>query len=171
MVLGLVGCGTNKIPFTHPLKTRYQFTPDELHRLQYYVSEEAVLRKLDDAKPFREVKQGTLFTKSERRVDDVILRKDTPGILVDFEENKPYELSISFEQGTSFPFGAQRGSKYSLKGRDALGRRRPFVYKGTSYFLTNEGKDVHLLIRKEDLAKLIQQKKVLPGRKVGDSRE
>lgn len=169
IVFGLLfGCGTNKIPFTQTLKDKYQLTPDELNRLQYYVSEEAVLRKMKDAPSFHEVKGGKLFTKSERQVDDVVLKKETPGVLVDFAEEKKYELNISFEVGTSLLFSASHGGKYSLKARDSLGRRCPFIYKDAPYLLTNEGDDIHLLIRKEDLDKIMKTKQVLPGRKVKD---
>lgn len=166
--LVLAGCGTNKIPFTQALRAKYQLTPEELCRLQYYVSEEAVLRKFTDAPAFHEIKSGQLFTRSERRVDDVILKKDTPGILDGYNEDKKYELNISFEVGTSFAFSSNRSDKFSLKARDSLGRRYPFFYKDAHYMLMNEGDDIHLLISKQDLDKLVQKKRVLPGRKVQD---
>lgn len=169
IVLGLlVGCGTNKIPFTQTLRTKYQLTPDELYRLQYYVSDEVVLRRMEVAPSFHEVRGGKLITKSERQIDSVIVKKDTPGILEDYSEDKSRELNISFEECTAFLFSASGGGIYTLKSRDSLGRRRPFFYRETPYFFTNEGDDVHLLIRKEDLDKIIRTKQVLPGRKVRD---
>lgn len=160
-------CASDKIPFTRQLIQEYRLSQDEMRQLQYFISEEAVLRRELDSGNLRSIDEdGVLQTEAETFIDNLIVEEETPGILEGPIKEK--ELFVSFEEGSAFPFSARREGKFRLKFRGLRGREQHFLYDGRQYTLVNRGADIHLLISKESLDEIIEEEKVLPGRFINE---
>lgn len=174
-LLGIIGCENrpqmkstyDKIPFTNSLRVEYDLTPVEIKRLQFYVSHPIELRHVASSGK-HEIAKGKLVTKAGQNIYEIVVSRGTPGIAVDVQDTK---LRISFEKNFSFGFVpgmAAQSDVYVLAfSNDAQGQ--PVVqYSGAKFNMEKNSRLAHLLINKEELSEVVNERRVLPGRRIGN---
>ena len=184
IAIGSIGC-SNFIPFT---KAEYHTYKANLKDLQYYNSEELVLRR-ELSSEEKQVSPGHVI-KIVRgvRVEEVVLAKKTPGILIrdtagekigkkkhksveqpskqatDSETpTSGYSLMISFEppvngEERALPFAPNNESSYFY-----LDSISDIHYEGKMYKIA-EGKNTYLLVNLDQVSKYKKERRVMPGR-------
>jgi hypothetical protein len=146
------------VPVTQELRNEHRLSSQDLENLQFYNSHEIVLRR-ELARGDRQVTGShKLLVIAGRQVEEVVIAKHTPGVVVDVGEGV---LRVSFEQGTSLEF-AVRGPEPihdpivisggfaeppdPFPGDDPRAiepRTRPFVSGSGNYWLvTSDGSEV-----------------------------
>lgn len=166
VVFWLAGCSSDHIAFTQKIRSHYQLGSEELKKLQFYISDEVAFKKSMQSPELYVIQKGKLYTKEQAILDEVIVKKHTPGIAVG-EFFSDYELAISFEEGADLPFKATaQNGYYHLKRIGDDNRAMQLNYQGQSYGLANLTAQPYLLISQEALKKLVEHKKVLAGREV-----
>ncbi len=159
------GC---KIPFTHQMRYQHDLSYDELMQLQYYVSQPIVLHR-EVPSEGANVAKGKLITKSGKLIDEVIVKKGTPGIAVEVDVD---EMAIAFEEGTYLRFGSpenghfERGGKYVLLAREWFDDVGILMFDGEYYEAIEKSGYSYLLIDKDSLSEIIRKKRVLEGLKI-----
>lgn len=157
----------DKIPFTQTLRAEYSLTPPEIKRLQFYVSNPILLRHVASSGK-HEIAKGKLVTKAGQDINEIVVNRGTPGIALDV--GNP-ELRISFEKNFSFRFvpGTGAQSDVYVLGIARTTQGEPVVrYGGADFMMEKNSQLVHLLINKEELSEVVNKRRVLPGRKVGN---
>ncbi len=138
-------------------------TPAEL---QYFVSERLVLQRevtsRDDS-----LARGHIRVRRGRFIDQVVIRRKTPGIAVDWGDDW---VAISFEEGSSIVFatepGSGRGDVYHLKEEvDPRGGRAGVEMAGRRYRVRS-GRSARLEVRRNSKTKRSKKRTVLRGRKI-----
>lgn len=114
-VLVCSACGPRLSPFTQRLYEEQNWDKSDLGRIQYYLSEDLVLtRELRGGSS--EIRNGQIKIVDGREVEQLVFRKNTPGVFV--FAPKPGRLAISFESNDEnyLIFGAnpKAGNRYTL---------------------------------------------------------
>ncbi len=163
----LFGCAT-KVPFTHELRSEYNLAPDDLRRLQYYLSDTVVLQ--------REVGNDEIVTvnrrvkiRRESSVEQVVIRRRTPGVAVG---SGTHSLDVSFEHGNQIKFGidndakVRRGGVYQMMLPTTKDGQENVIYGGATYSNTNYSSDVYILVVLQELEKFRKISRRVKGRRL-----
>ncbi len=114
--LGLASCSPQLSPFTERLYEEQRWTDDELRRIQFYLSDDIVLRRQfsgADAK----IEGGTIKIVGGKQVEEVLIRRGTPGVFL--FSPKRNRFAVSFEAGSDTRF-LMFGPNPKANGRFAL---------------------------------------------------
>lgn len=103
----LAGCGPSFVPFTVELQDQYRLTDADVKNLQFYNSDEIVLRREAGGDKSQVTGSHKLLVVQGKSIDEVVIPKHTPGVVAQIE---PGVLHVSFEPGGSFVFAAEGAS-------------------------------------------------------------
>ncbi len=157
----------NLVPYTDSMKTEHGWTTDQLKAIQFYVSDDIILhRELTNGSS--EIVHGKIKMVDGRRVDEILIRAHTPGVLTSMPNDE--KMLVSFEVGDdhylSFGVNPKRGNKFVLLASDWTSGRGKVHYAGDEYY-TDPGS--HFAFLQVDLHKIdnMQLKQhVAKGRKI-----
>jgi hypothetical protein len=93
--LFLTSCQTLS-PFTQELRQDIALTDSELDRIQFYLSKDIVMRREFSGSQSR-IEGGEIKVVDGRKVEEVIIARRTPGVLLFSPERDTY--AIGFEEG------------------------------------------------------------------------
>lgn len=166
LCLVLIGCGNNKIAITKKLRDQYQLSNHELSRLQFYISDELVLKRVQDISKPRLVRDGRLVTEDVKFEDKVVIKEDTPGVAV-YVNPEANLISVSFEEGFSLPFkvNGTRGH-YRFVRNDSNHHRAQYTFFNVPYTANPKKQNIYLMIEKDALEDIVEREKVLSGRTI-----
>ncbi|MEM6723765.1 MAG: hypothetical protein AAF598_06980, partial [Bacteroidota bacterium] len=134
VVLGMSSCSKDLSPFTKTLYQQNRWSENELSQIQFYLSDDIVIRRqIRDASS--EIISGEIKMVDGREIEEVIIPKGTPGVLVDVKDNKR-DFAISFERGRFLMFGPnpKMDGKYVLMASDWRDRRGKVNYDGKTFY-------------------------------------
>ncbi|MCY0963702.1 hypothetical protein [Parathalassolituus penaei] len=174
----LAGCATTApkndyVRFTQEFRDNEGFTSEHLNKLQFYVCPELVIeRELTTTETG--ISSGRLIRKQGRTVNQVVIPKWTPGLVVRSNENY---VAVSFEEGTALAFGVEKGKytgDYAPLGKNAE-KGFEVLYDGNWYYMIDPEKqdqdcqgqqypEARLWIDTDSLNNVITERKVLKGR-------
>lgn len=170
--LGLSACGTSRVAFLHAYRQPGKLGGQELKRLQFYVSEDIVLRRVEDTSEHG-VTSEHAYRAVQGQLEEVVeLPRGTPGLVTKIDKDT---LWVSFEEDGALPFqhlpkvDGETGETYRFPYR--LGRR--LRYRG-HYFEVIEGglgdgPDTFLLVEAEHGLRMEDQRRTMPGRRLADA--
>ncbi len=161
-------CSPKYTPFTQRLYDEYRWTEQELKRIQFYTSDDIVLRR-ELGNSNVEISAGSIRIRDGRRVEEIVIRQGTPGVfLFSPKENR---LAISFEDGKNNRFlmfgpNPRQGDRYSLLGAEWDRQGGTVTYDGQTYEVDASGAFAHLLVNLKRARRVEVNSRVASGRKV-----
>lgn len=146
VLVGLISC-KNYTPFTKALYEQHGWSDEELHRIQFYLSDPITLRReLTGASG--EIIHGDIKVIDGRKVEVVTIPKKTPGVL-EFTRDGD-QLAIRFEDGHErylmFGPNPRYGHKYMLLASEWSRHEGKVHYEGQIYKATNTSQLASLLV-------------------------
>lgn len=142
-------------------------SPDQL---QYFVSERLVLQREATSRDGA-VAQGRLKVRRGRFVEQVVVRRRTPGIAVDWGDDW---VAVSFEADSAIVFGlddtqgAIDSDVYHLRARrDPEGGPTTVTMRGEQYEVRS-GHGARLMVRRDSRTKRERRRRVMRGRTLED---
>ena len=134
----LIGCSPSLSPFTERLKQEQGWQIEELSKIQFYLSEDVILRR-QIAAGSSEIISGEIKIVDGRKIEEIFIKEGTPGILV--EQPKKNRIGISFEDGFDdrylmFGPNPKRGGRYVLLASDWDKRKGTITYDGRKYYIS-----------------------------------
>jgi len=168
-VLTLLNSCNTLDPFTDDLYDRSNWTEPELRRIQFYLSDDIVLRRaLSGTRS--EINNGEIKIIDGERVEQVVIPKGTPGALINEPKEKRFQVAFEQEDSKFLMFGPSpraRG-RFVLLARDWDRRQGIVTYDGKLWKVGSNSAYAALMV---DL-KEIQDRKVksrrASGRKVNN---
>jgi hypothetical protein len=94
-VLFLTSCSPRYTYFTEDLNKKQNWSQEDLMRIQFYVSKDILLTRAIDAGE-TSITEGKIRIKNGRKVEQVLIKAGTPGVLVLMP--KEDRFAISFEE-------------------------------------------------------------------------
>ena len=131
----LYSCGPTLSPFTQNLYEDNNWTDSELQRIQFYLSDDIVMyRELNGGSS--QIIQGEIRMVNGRQVDQVTIRRGTPGVFL--FSPKANRFAVSFEEGGNnryLMFGPNPdvGQRYVLLGSNWDRRMGTVTYAGQKW--------------------------------------
>lgn len=148
LVIALSSCGPTLTPFTQRLYEENNWTESELKRIQFYLSDDVVLRReLSGSKS--EIVSGEIKMIDGQRVDEIVIRDGTPGVFM--FSPKSDRFAVSFEEGGDERFlmfgpNPKAGDRYVLLASDWNRRTGKVTYAGKKYSVGSNSAFASLLV-------------------------
>lgn len=164
----LSSCGPKLTPFTQQLYDENNWSDDELKKIQFYTSDDIILfRELSRGES--EIVSGEIKIRNGRKIDEVIIKKGTPGVLIFRPKEDKFAVSFESENDDRYLiFGAakRRGGQYRLFAKDWNRNFGKVTYEGKTYRTSSESQYATLLVDLKRIRNTEVRKRVAKGRTV-----
>lgn len=170
LLLALAGC-TSRVPLSKELHE--QLTTEDFQKLQCYVSQEIVLRRVLRSEE-RDVSPGhALRIEKDKRIEEIVIPAFTPGVVLNGKEDR---LMVSFEppvQGKELTLTFVLTHKWNVRGFYFLPDSEKNTvlsvsYGGKEYTCNNDSIWSYLMIDERRSSSKTKESRQLEGRRVGD---
>ena len=173
-IILLSSCGPKLTPFTQQLYEEQNWSDDELKRIQFYTSDDIVLfRELTRGES--EIVSGEIKIRNGKKVDEVVIKKGTPGVLLFRPKEDKFAISFEADNDDRFLiFGAseKRGGEYRLQAKDWKKRRfGKITYEGKTYTTSSESSYAALMVDLKRIRNTEVRSRTAKGRTVGSGRD
>ncbi len=153
--------------FTEDLNERYRWTEDELKKIQFYVSQDIVMKR-EVSGGDREVVSGKIKIEDGRQIEEVVIRKGTPGAyLFSPKENR---FAIGFEESNDrylvFGPSPKYSDRFVLMASDWDRRSGDVSYDNKTWRVSSDNAYAALLVDLRKMNKVDKDTRVAKGRKV-----
>jgi hypothetical protein len=159
-------CGPQLSYFTQRIYDEGQFTEDELERIQFYLSSDVVMRReLSGGKS--EVIAGDIKIIDGRKMEEVVIRRGTPGVLT--YHPKEDRFGVSFEQGDQYlMFGPnpKAGNRYVLLASEWKRRVGTVTYDGRKYYVDGNDAYASLMVDLKKIRRVSVNSRIAKGRRI-----
>ena len=157
----------NLVPFTDALKRDHNWTTDQLKGVQFYLSHDVILRR-ELSKGTSEIIHGKIKMVDGRKVDEILIKAGTPGILTDMpKENK---MLVSFEVGDdhylSFGVNPNKSERFVLLASDWNNGMGKVHYAGDEYYTDPDSHFAFLMVDMHKINNTSLKQHVAKGRKL-----
>ena len=155
----LVSCATI---LNIELKKRIEESNVKIEDVQFYTSKRIVLRRILRKEEKVDETSGKVKFKKGKYIETLIIKKKTPGILINQDEKGMY---ISFEEGENkyLPFRLYKGD-YLLDYKK-VSTKYPIEYGGKTYDII-KGFRAYLTLKKESRFDVDKKRRYIKGREV-----
>lgn len=167
-VFFLSSCSPRLSPFTQRLYSDYNWSDSELKRIQFYVSDDIVLHR--EAKRGKsEIISGEIKIVDGRRVEEVVIRKGTPGVLL--FKPKENRFAVSFEEGSDERFlmfgpSPKASGRYVLLASDWNKRKGKVTYDGKTFTTPSNSAFAALMVDLKKINQVSVKSRQARGRKI-----
>ena len=164
----LIACAPNLVPFSENIQKEYNLQEAELKKIQFYTSSDIVLYR-DFGQNQASITSGRLKVVNGREVEEIIIRRGTPGVVVFMP--KTNRLGISFQSGADdkyLMFGPNEklSNQYVLLASEWDRSTGKVTYGSETYYTTSESAYARIMIDLKKAQKNIRKSQVASGRKL-----
>jgi hypothetical protein len=142
-----ISCSPIYSYFTDDLYQQQHWTQDDIQRIQFYLSKDIVLSRYLSAGETK-IKEGKIIVKDGQKVEQVVIKSGTPGVLVLMPKDDRF--GISFEEGdnTYLMFGPnpKLENRYALLAQEWQQDVGQVHYKGNLYSVDAESAYACLMV-------------------------
>ncbi len=161
-------CAPQLSPFTQKLYDENNWSESELKKIQFYLSEDVVLRR-NLRSGSSEIVEGEIKMVDGRKVEEILIRKNTPGILLFSPKEK--RLAVSFESGKNDRFlmfgpNPKVRNHYVLLASDWDKRKGKITYDDKEYYTSGQNAFAGLLVDLKRTRKVKVKSRTLGGREL-----
>jgi len=157
----------NLVPYTDSMKQNHGWTDEQVRSIQFYLSHDIILRR-ELTKGTSEIVQGKIKIVDGRKVDEIIVRAGTPGVVSEIPKSD--KLKVSFEVGDdhsiSFGVNPNVGEKYVLLASEWKNGLGKVHYAGDEYYTDPDSKYSYLMVDLRRIDKSDRKQHVAKGRKI-----
>jgi len=165
----LSSCSNKLTPYTERLQDDFEFSTNDLERIQFYLSSDIILQRNLGLEETR-ITEGKIQFIDGKEVERIVFKKGTPGVLV--FSPKSNRLAISFEEGGDdkylmFGPNKQAGGRFVLLAKEWRNNLGKVSYNGKIYTTTNRSAYSALLVDIDKYRDIDYDSERVKGRKVG----
>ena len=166
-VASLLSSCKNLVPYTDAMKTRHNWTDEQVKAIQFYVSHDVVLRR-ELANGTTDIVAGKIKMVDGRKVDEIFIKAGTPGVVSEIPSSS--KMKVSFEMGDehslSFGVNPSIGEKFVLLGSEWRNGMAKVHYAGNEYYTDPDSKFAYLMVDLRKVDKRSVTEHVAKGRKI-----
>lgn len=168
VLAGMSACSPTLTPFTQRLYDQYDWTESELKRIQFYVSDPIILRRQLTGGS-SEIISGEIKIVDGREVEEVIIRRNTPGVLLFMPKDDRFAISFEAEGDDRYLiFGPnpKAGNRYALLASEWNRRMGNVTYEGRKFEVDTGSAFASLMVDLKKIRKISVSSRTARGRKV-----
>ncbi len=169
-LLTITACSPKLTPFTQDLYDEQNWSDAELKRIQFYLSEDIVLRR-QISRGSSEISRGEIKIVDGKKVEEIVIKRGTPGVFI--FRPKDDRFAVSFEGGSDdrfLVFGPSKRNRgrYTLRARDWRNRRNggEITYDGRVYYTPSNSAYATLMVDLKKIRSVKVKSRTAGGRKV-----
>lgn len=168
LVLVFSSCTPKLTPFTKQLQEENGWSEQDLKRIQFYVSQDVVLRK-QRSKSGSKIESGEIKVVSDAEVEEILIKKGTPGVLIEIP--KEDRFAVCFEDNNSnrylmFGPNPKQGNRYALLASKWSKQKGEMNYGNKKYYTNSSSSNASLLVNLKKVRKTKVKSSTAGGRKV-----
>lgn len=159
---------SEKIYFTQAIRDQYNLTPEEIRGIQFYVSDEVVLRKGEENENQKTTEDGKLIVESGKSIDQLVIKSNTRGGADNVSDTRSMDVGFDDDSGNTLTFGSgrSRNGLYTLQAISWENGRGKVRYGDAFWYAAKGSENAALLFKMKSIKKLRVTEKVAKGRKV-----
>lgn len=167
LALFLNSCKTY-VPFTKQLKAKNNWKKEDVKKIQFYLSNTIVLhRQMGESETT--IESGKIKIVDGKKVEEIIIKRRTPGVVTNFRENNKMAISFEINDGHFLTFGSysKRGGRYYLM-LDSYKKDQwsKVTYVNKKYYISPESLQSFLQVDMKKIKKEERNQRVAEGRKI-----
>ena len=169
-VLFFAACSPRLTPLTEQLYDDFRWDESELSRIQFYLSDDLVMRRQLSAGSSEILSGGKIRIENGRRVEVVTIQRGTPGVFLR-RGSKGDHFAVSFESDDKYlMFGPnpKAGDRFVILGSDWSRNGGMVTYGGQKFRVDRTDAFAGLLVNLKKIQKTERQSRVARGRTVGN---
>jgi len=166
-ILALSSCSKNLVPYSQNIQDKYNISDAQMKQVQFYTSNDILIfRNISDADT--EVISGKIKIQNGREVEEVVIPKGTPGVIVWDDKEKRYGVSFDAQDSQFLTFGPnpKKANRYYLMASEWNQKIGTIKFNGQEYKTTPRSADVYLMVDLKKIDRVDVDRKVLKGRTV-----
>ncbi|MCB0521582.1 MAG: hypothetical protein H6577_08045 [Lewinellaceae bacterium] len=163
----LGSCSTRLTYFTQDLYERYNWSENDLKKIQFYVSQDIVLkRELKGGSS--DIVSGTIKIEDGRQIEEVIIRKGTPGAFIFSPKSERFAIGFEDSNERYLMFGPSPkfSDRYVMLASDWNRRTGEVTYDNKKWRVSSDDAFAALLVDLRKISKVDVNSRVAKGRKV-----
>jgi len=167
-LFSFVACSPSLTPFTERIHNEFDFSEDDLQRIQFYLSDNIVLNRNLGGEESR-ITEGKIRVIDGREVEEIIFEKGTPGVLLFSPKRDRFAISFEAEGNNKYlMFGPNdsAGGRYVLLAKEWRKNRGKVSYNGRTYNTNSRSAYASLMVDMDKYRKVKYQSTKAKGRKV-----
>lgn len=172
-VLGILfllsSCGPTLRPFTQDLYNEYSWSNADLKKIQFYLSDDIVLRR-EASGGSSEIIQGEIKVVEGREIEEVVIRKGTPGVFLFSPKSERFAVSFdaaSDEKFLVFGPSPKANDRYVLMASEWKHRGGTVTYGAKKWNVEVSSAWSTLMVDLKKVNRISVNKETATGRKVG----
>ncbi len=163
-------CSPTLTPFTQKLQDEYKWGPDDLKRIQFYLSDDIVLRR-KASEGQTKIQNGVIKTIDGEKIEELIFKAGTPCVFL--FSPKEERFAISFEQAEPpkylmFGPNPKYSNRYVILGKEWNRNTGTITYEDTNWYTTSESAYACLLVDLKRASSIERKSEVVRGQRVGE---
>ena len=165
----LSSCSNQLTYFSQDLYDEYRWPEQELKKIQFYTSQDIVLKR-ELSGGSSEIISGKIKIENGRQIEEVVIRKGTPGAFLFSPKNDRF--AISFEEDGDSPrylmFGPNPkfNDRYALLASEWKRNSGQVTYDGKKWSVTSDDAYATLLVDMRKIDKVSVNSRVAKGRPI-----
>lgn len=168
LVLSMSACSPQLTTFTQRLYDEYDWTESELKRIQFYVSDDILLRRQLTGGT-SEIISGEIKVVDGREVEEIVIRRKTPGVLLFLPKENRFAISFEAEGDDRYLiFGPnpKAGNRYALLASEWRRRGGKVTYEGRKFDVEASSAFAALMVDLKKIRKTSINSRTARGRRV-----
>lgn len=163
----LSSCGAKLQYFTEDLYDEYRWSDQELKKIQFYVSQDISLYKGASDNDTK-IQKGKIRVESDRRVDEILIKKGTPGVFVQSPKEDRFAISFDDGRGQFLMFGPNKkaSGRFVLLAKDWNRRSGKISYGGEVWETDSDSAYAALMVDIKRARKTKYNSKTAGGKRV-----
>lgn len=162
----LSSCATKK-PFSKAIMTRYNVSEADLTKMQFYTSDEIVLKRAQAHGTGKKTEDGVLTISKGKDIEEIVIKKNTPCVIQKIVDRDRF--TMSFGDGSKFlVFGTmgQSSGYYTFQASEYVKGQGKVNYGNTYYFANTNSRYVHLNFKMKSLRDVNIKRSRVKGKKI-----
>ncbi len=160
-------CGPNLTPFTQRLYDQQAWTQDDLKEIQFYLSEDIVLKR--QAREGRSrITDGGIRIVDDGKIDKVTIRRGTPGVFVFSPKDNRFAISFDKNDDLYLMFGTnpKASNRYTLLASEWRNRVGTVSYGEKQYKIDTRAAYAALMVDLKRTRRVSTRSRTAGGRKI-----
>ena len=170
-MLIITSCAPTLTPFTSRLYEKYNWNDDQLKRIQFYLSQDIVLKRDFDKASGTEFNKGSIKIVDGKKIEQIVIPRGTPGVFIFKPNEKKFAISFEADNDKKFlMFGPnpKRGGEFVLLASDWEGKNGIVTYDGKEYVTDVSAAWANLLVDLKKSRNLSIENRTVKGRTLGN---
>jgi len=163
----LTSCSKKLTYFSNNLYSDFNWSEEELKKIQFYLSEDIKLVRAANSGSST-IEDGKIKINDNSKVDEIYIKKGTPGILVFSPKENRFAVSFDKDSKKYLMFGPNEkaNGRYVLMAKDWKKSEGVITYGKEKYYTSSKSAYAALMVDVKKASRSIKRTDTASGRKV-----